>query len=204
MMRRVFYHCATAEANCLIYLGHLIFSIFFLLVPAVLAGLEPSTLGWWGKCSTIVLLLKANCFIYFGPLVLHFLPTGDSSSSWTQTLNLGMIRQVFYHCATAAGKYLFYFVDQFLAFSPYWCQQQQLDSNNLQSWDDDASILPLCCHCYWLIAVWNSITRFLPFSLFLCQWPWTLGWWGECSAKVMLLLINCLNTLGWNKWKREV
>jgi hypothetical protein len=30
----------------------------------------------------------------------HFLPHGGSSSGWIQTLDIGMMRQDLYHCAT--------------------------------------------------------------------------------------------------------
>ncbi len=52
-------------------------------------GFEPSTFGWQGECSTTALL----------PFFLSLLMEGR-----TQTLNLGMIRHVFYHCASAPGQ----------------------------------------------------------------------------------------------------
>jgi hypothetical protein len=33
----------------------------------------------------------------------HFLSPGASGGSWTQTLDLKMMRQVFYHCTTTTG-----------------------------------------------------------------------------------------------------
>ncbi len=34
---------------------------------------------------------------------LHFLPHGASTGGWTQTIDLGVKRLVFYHCATAVS-----------------------------------------------------------------------------------------------------
>jgi hypothetical protein len=37
--------------------------IFYFPVPPGVAGLTPAALGWWGKCSTLVLLLLATGYI---------------------------------------------------------------------------------------------------------------------------------------------
>jgi len=72
-----------------------------LRVPAEVAGIEPLTLRRWGECST-----TAECSTTVLPLFSSykqtlFLPISFSSgardSDWTQTIDLEMMRQVFYH-----------------------------------------------------------------------------------------------------------
>ncbi len=69
-------------------------------VSTLVYGLKLSTLGWW-KCLTIVLPLLANKLTY---VFLNFLHSCGIICVWTQILNLGKTKQVFYHCANTAGK----------------------------------------------------------------------------------------------------
>jgi hypothetical protein len=47
-----------------------------------------------------------------------FLFFGSDSSVWTQTLDPGMTRRVFYHCATTHGRVSNYFVEA--TSTPSW------------------------------------------------------------------------------------
>jgi hypothetical protein len=86
------------------------------------AEIKPSTLGWWDKCSTTVLLLLY--FIFQTVSFCHFHSPGASNGCWDQTLNLGMMRQVFYNYAITA---VFHIQTFMLPYSPSWCQQWLLD-----------------------------------------------------------------------------
>ena len=120
------------------------FNIFFLpspstQLPATAAGLKPLTLGWWGKCSTTLLLMASLVqYIFWNFLLSHFQQQQQDSNHWpwddeanvlplyfwglsglhiyiiasscsrTQTLDIGMMRQVYYHCFTPAGVVLYH------------------------------------------------------------------------------------------------
>jgi hypothetical protein len=199
MMRQVFYHCATAPGKCstnfvailsnlttsrwtqTLNLGMIRQVFYYCATPprqfclpilAVASGLKPFTLGWLGKCSTIVLQLLEIVLQTF----LQFHLPNLTTSSWTKTCNIGMMRQVFYYCATATGKctiklYLPFDLSIRLleaglepstwdeASAPplgYWdwkmyylilsqFQQHRLESNPW-SGDEEASVLPLCSY----------------------------------------------------------
>jgi hypothetical protein len=80
----------------------------FLLVPIfyypVQAWLKPSTLWWWGICFTTVLPLLPRLYNWY---FCQFLFPSVSISGWTQTLELGMMRRVFYLCATVFPPWLY-------------------------------------------------------------------------------------------------
>jgi hypothetical protein len=67
------------------------------------AGCDPSTLVWRKKCSTTVLLQLTNNNLTHTLRHFHF--PGESSGGWIQTLNLGMVKQGFYHCAIATDQH---------------------------------------------------------------------------------------------------
>ncbi len=75
MMRRVFYH-------------------FVLQLKMI------DKMAWDSSILTIISLrLGASA-----PIYCHFISLIPSTSEWTRTLNLGMMRRVFYHFAAAAGQ----------------------------------------------------------------------------------------------------
>jgi hypothetical protein len=110
---------------------------FSLPVPAEAACQEPLTLGLWGKCSVSVLPLLDKKFSTF----YNFLSTCASRGGWTGTLDLGIVKQEFYHSAATDWQNSLIF----LQFSLYLCQHRQLD---WYTWpcDYERSVLPLCYH----------------------------------------------------------
>jgi hypothetical protein len=66
---------------------------YFVLLVQALAGFKPPNLRWWDECFTSV---HQSCQL-IAPAVLLFYASG-ASIGWIQTLELGMTRQVFYHC----------------------------------------------------------------------------------------------------------
>ncbi len=123
MMSWIFYHCATINGQVL---GEL-FALFFLPMPAAVVGLEPLSMRWLGEWATI----PSNVFETISPFSLTVLAVGAglepqtlhwrdhcataaaadkvshnaSFSSWTLTLNIGMLQRVFYNCATADSSF---------------------------------------------------------------------------------------------------
>ncbi len=63
-----------------------------------------------------VLILDESQYMCF----CHFLSPDASISSWTQTLNLRMVRRVFYNCATAIGQLYKYNIPTYLVLSIEW------------------------------------------------------------------------------------
>ncbi len=55
------------------------------------AGLNPLTLRRWDKCTTTVILQLILMYT-----LDNLLSPGDSHGIWTQTIDLWMMRQVFY------------------------------------------------------------------------------------------------------------
>ncbi len=96
MMRRVFYHCFTITGHPIL---NPFLSLFSVSLSSTAARPKPSTLGWRGKCSTTGLPLLVFTFeTHF--YTVSFLSV--SASSRTQTLSLGMMKWVLYHCDTLA------------------------------------------------------------------------------------------------------
>jgi hypothetical protein len=112
-MWQVFYHYATSAGQV-----HTFFFLFYFTVPSK-AGLKLLTLRKCGKCSTTVLPLLVMRILFS---LTIFSP--GFGNGWTQPLNLKIMWQVFYQCATSAGQAHTFFFNHFL----YWFWQW-LDSN---------------------------------------------------------------------------
>jgi hypothetical protein len=106
IMRKVFYHCASATGNFLPF---------------------PFSQSWWLLGSNpqpwnneAIVLPLFHCWAYF----CHFLTPG-TGGSWDGTLNLGMMKQVLYHCATICG----HIFATFLSSNPggSWAQTLNLE-----------------------------------------------------------------------------
>jgi hypothetical protein len=142
-MRQVLYHCATAYSLCLtifltffsfivpvvgfepltigwwgkcytiellpLALSNWMIEIFSLIVPAV--RFETLTIGWWGECFTIKLLPLAFIWLPYWHFLFH------CARSEIRTLDIRLMRQVLYHCATAYSLHL-----SFWHFSLSLCQ----------------------------------------------------------------------------------
>ncbi len=144
------------------------FANFFLLVSAVVTGSEPSTLGWWFKCSTTVLPLQKLYFKVF----YQFLSPGASIGDWTWPLNHGIVRQVFYHCATTTNVVFQSFFYQFLspgASSDDW-------TFTLKHGKCSTIVVPLPTLCF------DIFVPFVSLLVSVGPEPSTLEWWGDCST----------------------
>ncbi len=178
MMRHMSYHCAPTElasrhwlcdddasALPLCYYCRPLNAIKTFLPfypspsPSSTAGFKPFTLGWWDICPTTVLPLN-----------------------WSQTLDLGMMMQVFHCCAV--DKTFQYFLPPIAIFDDwiqtlylgimihmsYPCATTKLDSNHWP-WDDDASYLLLCYYCRPIKPI-----KPLPAAMVGLK-PFTIGLW---------------------------
>ncbi len=94
----------------------------------------------WVKCFTIGLLFQVNT----NPNIFH----SHNASCRIRTLNLWIMSQVFYHCATVASQF------PSKHFSLSQCQRQGL---NPQSSYYESSALPLCYRC-----------KSIPIETFFC------------------------------------
>ncbi len=69
--------------------------------------------------------------------LIHHLISTSANSTWIQTLNLSLMRWVFYHCATTTGQ-----------------AHNELLVSNPWLWDDEMSVLPLYYY-NWPITQWT-------------------------------------------------
>ncbi len=89
------------------------------LIVLPLSYLKPLTMGWWGKCSKTVL---------------------------PQTLDHGMMRQVFYHCATSKPEMMRRVLNHCATPSPWPCNDEVKCSTtvlpqNLRWWGECSTIV---------------------------------------------------------------
>ncbi len=100
----------------------ILFAVFSLPMQVKsLNSIEPLTLGWLSECSTTVLLPPTNV-VY---LICYLLSTAAIKIVWTLTLDLWMIKWVFYHCSTCRWPIL----SILLAIFSLLLQVKSMDSN---------------------------------------------------------------------------
>jgi hypothetical protein len=82
--------------------------------------------------------------------ILYKVPCRTLQNVLSRTLDFGMTRLMFYHCATDTtatltfeGKKGYYTIGNILYKAPS-CTLQNVTFLNLRPWDDEANILPLC------------------------------------------------------------
>ncbi len=105
MMKQVFCHCASVtRLNQYQDFYEIIVLQFFSLVLVLEAGLKPLTSGWWSKCSVIALLSLATINIKTSMKLFIFTIFFfcGSVGSWTQTLDLRMMKSVICPYASVA------------------------------------------------------------------------------------------------------
>ncbi len=135
-------------------------------------------------------------------LFCHFSLSLCQWHSWIRTLNIGMKRRLFYHCATAARHVKLYFYitlfykpqqvkigHWYLILETFWKNYQDsicveiyhLQKINLKSHNHfpGSNVFKL----YFAIFLYPCANGIAGFE------PLTLGWWGDCSTTVLLLLV---------------
>ncbi len=148
MMKQVFYHCAAQvskyffsptlpivlarldDETSILPLCHPSATyIFSPKLPVTVGQLEPLTLGWWDKYSTTLP----------PKWLMHVLTYISISGGSTWTFELGMMRQVFYHCATQ--------VTNALPVGMAWCELLTLGLLDKCS----TTVPPKCLHTFSLL-----------------------------------------------------
>ncbi len=95
MVRHVFYHCATTTGNC-----HCLIKLIKPEIKLCIKCLEAtntSLLGSIGELETKESVVNTTLSAFEAPSLFF------CGSGWTRTYGLGMVRHVFYHCATTTG-----------------------------------------------------------------------------------------------------
>ncbi len=151
-----------------------VFAISSLLMPASVAGLKPFTIGWWGKCSTTVLLYQNNnltnriiirwqcsywmktstCVFAISSLPVPASVPGFKPSTkiwWGECSTTVILYQ--YNIPTNLVSSVEWSLNEStytgwkpVHFFPFSLSQCQHQQldSNPKPWDDEASVLPLC------------------------------------------------------------
>jgi hypothetical protein len=111
-----------------------------------------------------------------------------------------MMRQVFYHCATAINQTI---KITFCHFPP----RHQSQGMNPWPWDDELSVLPMCCFCWPNYLKKTFVERKTGANqFFFLQKVWT--WSSTCTLNIFTLGVNKLVRLalknGWQLYFLQV
>jgi hypothetical protein len=109
--------------------------------------------------------------------MLPFSPSLYEQRGIGSNLDLGVLRQVLYDCATAVGCKIFLFftfLDSYFFTIFSLLVQAKGEDTNLSLWGDEVSAAPLC-YCCWLQNkfIFTFLdSYFLAFSPSLCKQKW--------------------------------